>query len=111
MAQVNVSISAKLYRMACDDGLEEHLNQLAARCSALEERLIIRPIRLLTSAAMRFGAGDLSARSVQNGLPPEFAPLAQAFNGMATRLAERERELMNANSQLSVLTPEPGRAM
>ena len=31
MAQVNVSISGKLYRMACDDGQEEHLNQLAAR--------------------------------------------------------------------------------
>jgi diguanylate cyclase (GGDEF)-like protein len=69
----------------------------------MSERLIIRPIRLLTSAAVRFGAGDLAARSVQNALPPEFAPLAQAFNGMATRLAERERELMNANSQLSVL--------
>lgn len=69
----------------------------------MSERLIIRPIRLLTSAATRFGAGDLSARSVQNGLPPEFAPLAQAFNSMATRLAERERELMNLNSQLSVL--------
>ncbi len=69
----------------------------------MSERLIIRPIRLLTSAATRFGAGDLTARSVQSGLPPEFAPLAQAFNGMATRLAERERELMNANSQLSVL--------
>jgi diguanylate cyclase (GGDEF)-like protein len=69
----------------------------------MSERLIIRPIRLLTNAATRFGAGDLSARSIQNGLPPEFAPLAQAFNGMATRLAERERELLNVNSQLSVL--------
>ena len=68
----------------------------------MSERLIIRPIRLLTNAATRFGAGDLSARSVQSGLPPEFAPLAQAFNAMATRLAERERELLNLNSQLSV---------
>ena len=69
----------------------------------MSERLIIRPIQLLTNAATRFGAGDMTARTVQNGLPPEFAPLAQAFNGMATRLAERERELLNVNSQLSVL--------
>jgi diguanylate cyclase (GGDEF)-like protein len=69
----------------------------------MSERLIINPIRLLTSAAMRFGAGDLTARSLQGGLPPEFAPLAQAFNGMATRLAEREQELLSLNSQLSVL--------
>ena len=69
----------------------------------MSERLIIRPIQLLTNAATRFGAGDMTARTVQNGLPPEFAPLAHAFNGMATRLAERERELLNLNSQLSVL--------
>jgi diguanylate cyclase (GGDEF)-like protein len=68
----------------------------------ISERLIIRPIRLLTNATARFGAGDLSARSAQNALPPAFAPLAQAFNAMATRLAERERELLNLNSQLSV---------
>jgi diguanylate cyclase (GGDEF)-like protein len=68
----------------------------------ISERAIIRPIRLLTHAATRFGAGDLSARSTQAGLPPAFAPLAQAFNAMATRLAERERELLNLNSQLSV---------
>lgn len=66
------------------------------------ERLLIRPIRLLTSTATRFGAGDLSARSAQSGLPPAFVPLAQAFNAMATRLAERERELLDLNSQLSV---------
>jgi diguanylate cyclase (GGDEF)-like protein len=69
----------------------------------MSERLIIRPIQLLTNAATRFGAGDMTARTVQNGLPPEFVPLAQAFNGMATRLAEREKELLNLNSQLSVL--------
>jgi diguanylate cyclase (GGDEF)-like protein len=68
----------------------------------ISERAVIRPIRLLTNVATRFGAGDLSARSAQNGLPPAFAPLAQAFNAMATRLAERERELLHLNSQLSV---------
>lgn len=69
----------------------------------MSERLILRPIRLLTNAAVRFGAGDFSARAVHAGLPPEFSPLARAFNGMATKLAERERELLSSNNQLTVL--------
>ncbi len=39
MAQVNVSISGKLYRMACDDGQEDHLNRLAARLDETIEQL------------------------------------------------------------------------
>jgi cell division protein ZapA len=39
MAQVNVSISGKLYRMACDDGQEDHLKQLAARLDETIEQL------------------------------------------------------------------------
>ncbi|ETR77799.1 diguanylate cyclase [Afipia sp. P52-10] len=69
----------------------------------ISERLILRPIHLLTNTATRFGAGDLSARSPLTGLPPEFVPLAQAFNATAARLAEREQELLNLNSKLSVL--------
>lgn len=69
----------------------------------MSERLILRPIHILTNAATRFGAGDLSARSALANLPPEFVPLAQAFNATATKLAERERELLNLNSKLSVL--------
>lgn len=69
----------------------------------MSERLIIRPIRLLTGVATRFSAGDFSARSVRMSLPPEFLPLARAFNAMANTLAERERELLDLNSQLAVL--------
>jgi cell division protein ZapA len=39
MAQVNVTISGKTYRMACDDGQEEHLGQLAERLDQTIERL------------------------------------------------------------------------
>ena len=31
MAQISVSIAGRPYRMACDDGQEEHLRTLAAR--------------------------------------------------------------------------------
>lgn len=39
MAQVSVTISGKTYRMACDDGQEEHLGQLAERLDETIERL------------------------------------------------------------------------
>ena len=39
MSQVNVTISGKLYRMACDDGQEEHLGRLAERLDQTIERL------------------------------------------------------------------------
>lgn len=34
MAQVNVGISGRSYRIACDDGQEDHLRKLAARVDA-----------------------------------------------------------------------------
>ena len=39
MAQVNVTISGKTYRMACDDGQEEHLAGLADQLDRLIEDL------------------------------------------------------------------------
>ncbi|WP_458758872.1 diguanylate cyclase domain-containing protein [Afipia sp. TerB] len=67
------------------------------------DRLIINPIRVLTSMARRFGQGDLSARASKIGLPREFKPLARAFNYMASRLAQRERDLVATNDRLTVM--------
>jgi len=39
MAQVSVTISGKTYRMACDDGQEEHLGQLAEGLDQTIDRL------------------------------------------------------------------------
>lgn len=39
MGQVNVTISGKTYRMACDDGEEEHLSALGRRLSETIEDL------------------------------------------------------------------------
>jgi len=39
MAQVNVTIGGKLFRMACDDGQEEHLTGLAAEVDRLISKL------------------------------------------------------------------------
>jgi cell division protein ZapA len=42
MAQVNVTISGKTYRMACDDGQEDHLTDLANRLNRSIEQLRAR---------------------------------------------------------------------
>ena len=69
----------------------------------LGERLILRPIRVLTTMASRLGQGDFSTRSDRTSLPQEFAQLATELNIMASQLGERERELRASNNQLSVL--------
>lgn len=67
------------------------------------EKLIVRPLRILTNAATKFGRGDLSTRVQQDGLPAEFEPLIKSFNSMASKLSEREREMVAANTRLTVL--------
>lgn len=67
------------------------------------DRLIMQPIRRLTSMTTRLGTGDLSARSSHDSLPPEFTKLATALNVMASRLFERECELRASNNRLTVL--------
>ena len=67
------------------------------------EKLIIGPIGMLATMATRFGQGDWSARAVRRRLPAEFVPLARAFNAMAARLGQRERELLATNDRLTVI--------
>lgn len=67
------------------------------------ESLIIRPIRALTGMARRFGQGDWTVRATRKNLPAEFAPLARAFDTMAVKLAERERDLVASNDRLVVM--------
>jgi diguanylate cyclase (GGDEF)-like protein len=67
------------------------------------EKLIIKPIEVMTGMARRFGEGDSSARVSRDRLPAEFVPLARAFNAMAARLSQRERELVATNDRLTVM--------
>jgi HAMP domain-containing protein len=66
------------------------------------EKLIIRPIDTMRRWR-RFGQGDWSVRVREPDAGQEFVPLARAFNAMAAQLAERERELIAANDQLTVI--------
>ena len=67
------------------------------------EKLIIKPIEVMTGMAKRFGEGDSSARVSRSRLPAEFMPLARAFNAMAAQLSQRERQLVATNDRLTVM--------
>lgn len=67
------------------------------------ERLIIRPVRVMTDMAERLGHGDLTPQQSSVKLPREFVPLLEAFNRMAEKLAERERDLIATNNRLTVM--------
>ncbi|ABD85858.1 diguanylate cyclase [Rhodopseudomonas palustris BisB18] len=67
------------------------------------ERLIVKPVNMMTEVAKKFGQGDWSARVCRKRLPAEFVPLARAFNAMAAHLVERERGLVAINNRLTVM--------
>ncbi|MDE1934357.1 diguanylate cyclase domain-containing protein [Bradyrhizobium sp.] len=67
------------------------------------ETLIIKPIHKLVAVARRVGDGEWSVRASDSRLPAEFAPLARAFDRMASQLSERERELIASNDHLAVM--------
>ena len=67
------------------------------------EQLIIRPIHKLVAVARRLGDGEWSVRAADSQLPAEFAPLARAFDKMASQLSGRERELIASNDRLTVM--------
>lgn len=61
--------------------------------------VLLRPIRLLTGAAQKVAAGDLTA-TVPNGRRDELGVLAMAFNTMLHGLQERQTALQEQNTHL-----------
>ncbi|HET9417631.1 MAG TPA: HAMP domain-containing sensor histidine kinase [Candidatus Limnocylindria bacterium] len=68
--------------------------------AALVSSRVTRPLRGVTQAAHRLGAGDLTVRA-QGGPDAESAELASAFNGMAERLERSEALRRRAASDLA----------
>ena len=100
-ARVAVDINHDIRNAYLQLGLVCVLVLLGALAAA--EILIIRPIHKLVAVARRFGEGNLSVRAVDSRLPVEFAPLARAFDAMASQLSERELELIASNDRLTVM--------
>jgi diguanylate cyclase (GGDEF)-like protein len=72
------------------------------------EKLIVSPIRALAKRAARFGSGEFDAPMQPTVWIAEFQSLAAAFDDMAHKLAERERELRSANLHLTELASSDG---
>lgn len=100
MAQVNVTISGKTYRMACDDGEEEHLASLGQRLDESIEQLRVRfgeigDQRLTVMAAITFAdhaaEADRRLRELQSelaGLEEARVALLEQQNGAEEGIAE-----------------------
>ena len=118
MAQVNVSINNRQYRMACEDGQEDHLRKLAKdlddRINTLRGRFgEIGDARLVVMAALMIadevaetgkkvqrlerdlaslqdarGAAAQRARETQAALIAAFTSAAERIEGMARRLSQ-----------------------
>ena len=67
------------------------------------ERLLLRPISLLSAAAHRMGLGDLSARTGLGHARDELGRLAKSFDDMATSLEARNHDVALASRAVKVL--------
>lgn len=99
MAQVTVTIDGKAYRMACDEGQEEHLMELAGRFDTYVGHL-----------RQSFGEiGDLRL-TVMAGIMvlDEFAELQKRIKGMESEIASlrktRDDALVKADKNDAALT-------
>jgi cell division protein ZapA len=104
MGQVAVVIDGKSYRMACDDGQEDHLAALAATLDSRIQDMRksfgeIGDMRLAVMAAITLAD---ESRELQRKLETAGAELAAARETIAGRdaeLAEREADIADAVRQ------------
>lgn len=98
MSQVNVTINGKIYRIACDDGQESHLNALAGRLDGAIQQLRnafgeIGDQRLTVMAAIMVmdEASEVERRLAV--AEAELAELSDARGVVSERLAAEETRL------------------
>ena len=90
MAQVNVSINNRQYRMACEDGQEDHLRQLAKdlddRINSLRGQFgEIGDSRLVVMAALMIADDVVETGKKARRLEQEIAALQDARGASAVR--------------------------
>jgi cell division protein ZapA len=98
MAQVSVTIGGRLYRMACDDGQEQHLVRLARELDQRITRLRdtfgeIGDNRLTVMAALEVADELAEVRRQARGREQEIEALKDARLAMSERVEANERAL------------------
>ncbi|MCB1499300.1 MAG: cell division protein ZapA [Bauldia sp.] len=106
MGQVNVTISGKTYRMACDDGEEEHLESLGRQLGETIEMLRtqfgeIGDQRLTVMAAITLADRYSEAERRLGQLETEMTGLEEAREAVTERSDSREREVADAMESLA----------
>jgi cell division protein ZapA len=106
MAQVNVTISGKVYRMACDDGEEDHLAGLAERLNRSIEQLRQRfgdigEQRLTVMAAITLADQQAEAERLLGQAETELAGLEATRQADAARHAAAEAGVAQTIDQLA----------
>jgi cell division protein ZapA len=106
MGQVNVAINGRQYRMACEDGQEDHLTRLAEE---LERRITnlrakfgeIGDTRLIVMAALTFADEMADATQRIRRLEEELAALQDARVAAADRARQTEAAIVAAFNSAS----------
>jgi cell division protein ZapA len=101
MAQVNVTINGRQFRMACEDGQEDHLRLLA---KALEDRIgtlrgqfgEIGDSRLMVMAAMTVADDAIEADKKVRKLEQEISALQDARGASAAKAQATQAALIAA---------------
>jgi cell division protein ZapA len=106
MAQVNVTISGKTYRMACEDGQEEHLTGMAEQLNQSIDQLRARfgeigDQRLTVMAAITLADQNAEADRRLQQLRAEVAGLEEARAAVVERQAGVEAEIASAINQMA----------
>jgi cell division protein ZapA len=106
MGQVNVTISGKTYRMACDDGQEDHLGflgqQLNETIDQLRERFgDIGDQRLTVMAAISMADQHSDSERRLRELEAEIADLRAALDNDASRLGQIDGSVAGGLETLS----------
>jgi cell division protein ZapA len=106
MGQVNVTISGKTYRMACDDGQEEHLDSLGRQLGETIELLRsqfgeIGDQRLTVMAAITLADRYSEAERRVAQLEAEVTGLEEARGAIAERADSREFGVAEAMETLA----------
>lgn len=101
MGQVNVTISGKTFRMACDDGQEEHLEELGRQLGDTIELLRsqfgeIGDQRLTVMAAITLADRYSESERRIGALEAEVGDLQEARAALTVSAESREAELAEA---------------
>jgi len=116
MAQISVTIAGRAFRMACEDGEEEHLTALAA---LLDERIgemrksfgEIGDQRLTVMAALSFADERAEAARRAAKLEDEIAKMRESARGAAMLAEDSVRQIAQAIDDATVKIERAAKAM